>query len=50
METFFQHRFKNWMLAGLGIKVTRVRGAWLADSEEHATLDLTVVSSSSMLG
>ena len=26
------------------------RGTWLAQSEEHATLDLGVVNSSSMLG
>ena len=31
-------------------KITQLWGAWLAQSEEHATLDLWVMSSSPTLG
>ena len=47
---------KNNVLKGqvskedLAIEIPKRGRAWLAQSVEHATLDLSVVSSSSMLG
>lgn len=38
----------SWML--LYLKYTVLRDAWLAPSEERATLNLAIVSSSLMLG
>ena len=37
-------------LADNDIKIVITQGAWLAQSEEHATLDLRVVSLDPMLG